>query len=325
MGFSVVFRGDLCYTVVIVHLHKCEETNMYTDNKGRKWFKGNLHMHTTESDGKLTPAEAAALYAENGYDFIARTDHWKVGPADEFEGLLCLTGCEYNIGATPKEGVFHIVGVGMETDPQIRRSTPDNPLTGQEIVDTIHRFGGIAIIAHPAWSLNSPEQILSIHRDTPFDMTEIYNSTSDMPRNCRPYSGLITDMLASSGVYLPLGAADDSHLYAVWDRCRSYIWVQAEECTRDAILTAIREGKFYATQGPKLDVRLEDGKVVVDCDPVEEIVYHTDSVWTGHRSDVGENLTHGEYVPTAIDTFVRVEVKDKDGKYGWSQYVQVKK
>ena len=78
---------------------------MYIDNKGRKWFKGNLHMHTTESDGALTPAEAAALYAENGYDFIARTDHWKVGPADEFDSLLCLTGCEYNVGARPSEGV----------------------------------------------------------------------------------------------------------------------------------------------------------------------------------------------------------------------------
>ena len=298
---------------------------MYIDNKGRRWFKGNLHMHTTESDGALTPAEAAALYAENGYDFIARTDHWKVGPADEFDSLLCLTGCEYNIGARPSEGVYHIVGVGMEADPRLRRGTPENPLTGQEIVETIHRFGGIAVIAHPAWSLNTPEQILAIHRETPFDMTEIYNSTSDMPRNCRPYSGLITDMLASAGTYLPLGAADDSHLYAPWDRCRSFIWVQAESCTREAILDAIRAGRFYASQGPRLEVRFKDGKILVDCDPVEEIVYYSDAVWTNHRSDLGTGLTHGEYTPAALDTFVRVEVKDKDGNYGWSQYIPIQK
>lgn len=298
---------------------------MYIDNKGRRWFKGNLHMHTTESDGALTPAEAAALYAENGYDFIARTDHWKVGPADEFDSLLCLTGCEYNIGTRPSEGVYHIVGVGMEADPRLRRGTPENPLTGQEIVETIHRFGGIAVIAHPAWSLNTPEQILAIHRETPFDMTEIYNSTSDMPRNCRPYSGLITDMLASAGTFLPLGAADDSHLYAPWDRCRSFIWVQAESCTREAILGAIRAGRFYASQGPRLEVRFKDDKILVDCDPVEEIVYYSDAVWTNHRSDVGTGLTHGEYTPAALDTFVRVEVKDKDGNYGWSQYIPIQK
>ena len=298
---------------------------MYIDHTGKTWFKGNLHMHTTESDGALTPAEAAALYTENGYDFIARTDHWKVGPADEFDTLLCLTGCEYHIGTRAVDGIFHIVGVGMEKDPEMRRDTPDNPLTAQEIVDTIHRFGGLAVIAHPAWSLNTPEMLLAIHRDTPFDMTEIYNSTSDMPRNCRPYSGLITDMLACAGVYLPLGAADDSHLYAPWDRCRSYIWVQAEECTREAILSALRAGRFYASQGPRLDVRLEAGKVVVDCDPVDEIVYFTDAVWTPNRSQVGDGLTHGEYTPSPLDTYVRVEVKDKDGNYGWSQYIPIVK
>ncbi len=297
---------------------------MYIDNAGKTWFKGNLHMHTTESDGSLTPKEAAELYRNNGYDFIARTDHWKVGPADEFDGILCLSGCEYNIGGHPKEGVFHIVGVGMTADPMLPRGSAEHPLTGQEIVNGIREKDGLAIIAHPAWSLNTPEQILSIHRDTPFDMTEIFNSTSDMPRNCRPYSGLITDMLACAGVFLPLGAADDSHLYADWDRCRSFIWVQAEACTRDAILTAIRQGKFYASQAPRMDVRWLDGKVLVDCDPVCEIVYYTDSVWTGHRSDVGENLTHGEYVPSAVDTFVRVEVKDAAGRYGWSQYILVK-
>ena len=47
---------------------------MYIDNTGRRWFKGNLHMHTTESDGALTPAEAAALYTENGYDFACSED-----------------------------------------------------------------------------------------------------------------------------------------------------------------------------------------------------------------------------------------------------------
>ena len=46
-----------------------------------------------------------------------------------------------------------------------------------------------------------------------------------------------------------------------------------------------------------------------------------------HNEDYvcAEKAGRGCNVPNAIDTFVRVEVKDKDGKYGWSQYVQVKK
>lgn len=38
-------------------------------------LKGQLHIHTNFSDGKLTPQEAADIYARLGFDFIAYTDH----------------------------------------------------------------------------------------------------------------------------------------------------------------------------------------------------------------------------------------------------------
>jgi hypothetical protein len=38
-------------------------------------LKGQLHIHTTLSDGRLTPQEAADIYARLGYDFIAFADH----------------------------------------------------------------------------------------------------------------------------------------------------------------------------------------------------------------------------------------------------------
>ena len=31
------------------------------------WYKGNLHSHTVDSDGCLTPGEAVELFAEHGY------------------------------------------------------------------------------------------------------------------------------------------------------------------------------------------------------------------------------------------------------------------
>ena len=34
------------------------------------FFKGNLHCHTTVSDGKLSPDEVVALYRDLGYDFL---------------------------------------------------------------------------------------------------------------------------------------------------------------------------------------------------------------------------------------------------------------
>ncbi|MCC6792855.1 MAG: hypothetical protein IT336_14285, partial [Thermomicrobiales bacterium] len=45
------------------------------DKPGRFW-KGNLHTHSTRSDGKLTPAEVIAAYQARGYDFLALADHF---------------------------------------------------------------------------------------------------------------------------------------------------------------------------------------------------------------------------------------------------------
>ena len=38
-------------------------------------LKGQLHTHTTFSDGTMTPQEVADAYAALGFDFLAFTDH----------------------------------------------------------------------------------------------------------------------------------------------------------------------------------------------------------------------------------------------------------
>lgn len=40
-----------------------------------QWYKGNLHCHTTNSDGRLTPAEAVELFRSHGYHFLCLSDH----------------------------------------------------------------------------------------------------------------------------------------------------------------------------------------------------------------------------------------------------------
>ena len=40
------------------------------------WFKGNIHSHSTYSDGLLEPVEVIRAYRERGYDFVAITDHF---------------------------------------------------------------------------------------------------------------------------------------------------------------------------------------------------------------------------------------------------------
>ena len=56
-------------------------TTYLCDNK-RQWYKGNLHGHSTRSDGIRSPEELKEIYKESGYSFVALTDH------DIYTGLI---------------------------------------------------------------------------------------------------------------------------------------------------------------------------------------------------------------------------------------------
>lgn len=289
---------------------------MYVDSQGTRWYKGNLHTHTTNSDGRKSPDEVIALYKENGYDFLALTDHWKFSQGGQEDGILLLSGCEYDVGSSVQEGIYHIVGIGMEVPPALSKRPG---LTAQDLIDGIRAANGIAILAHPAWSINRPDEAIRL---TGFTGTEIYNTLSGRPWNARPYSGIFVDEMASRGCLLPCMAADDSHFYE-GEECRSYLMVRAEDCTRDSLIAAITHGDFYATQGPELSVRREGDRILVDCSPVEEIVFFTDTVWVPDRVAKAHGVTHGEYQIKPTDTFVRVELFDGEGRSAWSSPMKV--
>lgn len=299
---------------------------MFIDENGKKWFRGNLHTHTTVSDGKYTPEAAIALYQSRGYDFLALTDHWKRSESRMTEdGMLLLSGIEYNIhGADVLRGVYHILGIGMTRDAVFTRDQAIE-LDPQTVIDEIHRCGGAAILAHPAWSMNTCEQLLPLQH---VDMTEIYNSVSGLPNNCRPYSGEVIDLCAVRGKRLLCSAADDSHFYT-GEECLSYIWVQADALTPDAILGAIRAGRIMATQGPLFSVSVtqkndDEKEVRVTCRPapggapIRTVVFYTGSVWCTGRSVNGEALTEAVFPLRAKDTFVRPEIIDADGHHAWA-------
>ena len=64
--------------------------------KAGKWYKANLHTHTTLSDGQVSAVEAVARYRQVGYQVLALTDHGRTndlrGLSDE--DILVLNGLE---------------------------------------------------------------------------------------------------------------------------------------------------------------------------------------------------------------------------------------
>ncbi len=66
--------------------------------KKRRYFKGDLHMHTLNSDGKYSTSEVVSYAKHAQMDFIALTDHNNTQQNDEIgnpEGITVIAGMEY--------------------------------------------------------------------------------------------------------------------------------------------------------------------------------------------------------------------------------------
>lgn len=293
---------------------------MFCDLFGHRRAKLGLHIHTSNSDGAVSPEEAARMYREHGYDAIALTDHWVFGTGGELSGLPIFSGCEYEANGRC-ENTFHIVCLLAEREPEgiTRESTP------QEMVDAIHKAGGIAVLAHPAWSLNTVESVLSVDG---FDATEIYNTVSGTGQSFRPDSSLTVDLLACRGRIYPLLATDDAHYYRDFrgmDACQSYIMALCNPCDPASVKRAILAGDFYATQGPEIHLTKTDEGFRVDCSPCEKIVFASNRPWRPRTfaAEGGELLTHAEYTPDVDETFLRALVIDEDGRQAWTNIVRL--
>ena len=294
-------------------------------NPGRFW-RGNLHTHSTRSDGVLEPHEVCRRYRAEGYDFLALTDHF-VGrygyPIVDTTGerrndFTTILGAELHSGAMANGELWHILAVGLPADFAPSNSPSFLPETGQEtgpqIAARAVAAGAFVAIAHPQWSGLSIEDARSI---TAAHAVEIYNH--GCATGCdRPDGFMIADQLLTEGRALTLIATDDAH-FSEPDHFGGWVMVKSEENTPEALLAALKAGAFYSTQGPELrDVRVEDGKLVVECSAVSSVVAIG---WgTGAKAVHGNSLTRAEVPMERLNNspWVRAAVIDAAGKRAWS-------
>ena len=88
-------------------------------SKTGNWYKGNLHCHSTNSDGKLSPKEVVDLFKENGYSFLCFSDHdIYTDYRSEFdsEDFIILPGLEASVNLFDESG--------KHSDPRQKRNPP---------------------------------------------------------------------------------------------------------------------------------------------------------------------------------------------------------
>jgi hypothetical protein len=286
---------------------------------GRFW-RGNLHTHSTVSDGSLTPKQVCILYRDAGYHFLSLTDHFmqqygfKItdARAHETPSFVTLHGAELHSGITELGHLWHILAVGLPLD--FAPNLPNE--TGPQITARALDAGAWVAAAHPDWYGLTEGDIISLGA---IHAIEVFNATS-CDHSDKPGGWSIVDVLLMRGKRYFVAATDDAHFKAIrHDALRGWVWVKSETLTAGAILDALKRGEYYSSTGPEIyDIQVFAGdKLVIRCSPVSSIFV------TGHGSLShyvhGQGLRQAEISLKRFNSpFCRVTLRDAHGERAWS-------
>jgi hypothetical protein len=320
-----------------------------------RWYRGNTHTHTRNSDGDTAPDTVARWYRDRGYDFVVITDHefiTDVGPLNAALGsdgrFLLISGQEVTQRvADPRHPdgwrQAHVNALGVR---QVLRPLGErNIATGTTVAATyarnlaaIRAAGGVAQVNHPnfRWSVPLAEltalpdsTLLEIWNGHPF----VYNlGGTDSAGRTMPSAEALWDSLLTRGVLLFGVGDDDSHHFKPEgaDRAdlarpgRAWVMVRADTLTPDAILRALRRGEFYATTGVALrEYRVERDEMRLEITATGDARYVTEFIGRGGRVFASTSGTSARYRFTGAEGYVRARVTDSRGARAWLQAVRL--
>ena len=119
------------------------------DEDGYIWLKGNLHSHSTNSDGKVSPQERVDGYVNAGYDYLCVSDHHTITRIDTVscpDEFTLVQGVELHPDNPFGGQRHHFLALNMTEDMNAQVMPP------QAVIDAVHKQGGSIWLAHPHWS-----------------------------------------------------------------------------------------------------------------------------------------------------------------------------
>ncbi len=218
--------------------------------KQRTWLKGDLHMHTLNSDGIYTTGEVITYAKHAKLDFIALTDHNNTQQNKEIgnpDGITVIPAMEYtNYGGHanfffPDDG--HFTANPLSNTKEEMQATVAEAKKRNAIVSLNHIFDTCC-----PWLLGF---------DIPFDLVEVWNGfikPSDMEAIAWWHQGL------REGKHIAAVGGSDTHRI---EPGRSHgtptTYVHALSPGRKDILQALVEGRSFITanaEGALLDLHI---------------------------------------------------------------------
>lgn len=327
----------------------------YLMPKNGRFYKANLHMHTTVSDGLNTPEEVKKAYMEQGYSVVAFTDHDVLVSHKELtdENFVAITSFEkavnkrverplpymptahMNLYAEDEDNlsssVLSVDGVWGNAVRYISDETRKNPYSDEYSTECLNdialrakKEGFLITLNHPVWSLQNYEDYCNLRG---FWGIEVFNTgcvIEGYPDTVQPFD----DLLRKNERVFPL-ATDDAH--ARHDRFGGWVMLKAEKLDYGAVIKALKRGDFYSSCGPEIiELYLDETTLVVKCSPAFSVTVSTQCrrnmmVQADEsteikiaRFDLAEHIKESRAFSVS-EAYFRVTVRDFKGREAYSR------
>ena len=301
-----------------------------------RWFKGNTHTHTLNSDGDSTPDEVVRWYREHGYQFLVLTDH---NFLTAVEALNALHGADQKFLVIKGEEVtdvfkgapLHVNGLDVERkiDPQGGTSVVD---VLQRNVDAVRQQKGVPHINHPnfRWAITR-EELQQVRDNRLFEIFNGHPQVNNVGGGGVPGLEEVWDAILSNGTLLYGIAVDDAHTFKqpgnpdVAGPGRGWVVVRAARLDSRAILAALERGDFYASTGVELaDYRVSPAQMTVAVKPTPFSKYRIQFIGRNGRILRESTEPAATYEIRGDEGYVRARVIESNGRVAWCQPVMVR-
>ena len=236
-------------------------------------FKGDTHLHTTESDGLFTPIETVSAYYEAGFDYMAITDHHKYAGSAKMAATMDKIAKHFKV--YPGEevhnrgmGYFHIINLGASASVnEIINADPDGVFekTTQNAAEIkkqyalpdsidekefafrlwvsqkIREFGGLSVLCHPYWdaygeyNMQTPMLEFLLENGI-FDAFEVVDDDDHTGNGVTLQTAIYNEMRAN-GIKVPIVGSSDCHSVVsdVFDKFFTYAFCENVNDVKQAV------------------------------------------------------------------------------------------
>ena len=279
----------------------------YRGLTGGQWLRGNLHAHTTKSDGQTSPQRVINDYAQLGHDFLMISDHDIYMSAMDYrrfknKGLILIPGNEI----TAKGPHMLHVGADRRVEPRALR---------QQVINDANAGKGFIVVNHPNWQSTFDHcPVERMQEWIGYAGLEIYNGVIGYLEGS-PYATNKWDILLSQGRRLWGFATDDCH-WGPKNQGLGWNVAYVKRPTAAGVVDALRAGRFYASTGVTIDkIQVRSRKITIQTADARRIL----ALGRGGARLAISNDSAIEFEVPADTPYVRFECWGDGETFAWTQ------